>query len=75
MYCGFITVVAFGLVIPSARLEQCQVSSDQCYQQVNAVLSNIPEQWIESGVVTAYNQRCHLIPRPRPTIKKETPRG
>ena len=66
MYCGFITLVFFGIVVPSAQLEECQTSSAKCYKYVNRVLAKLPDEWIESGAVTAYNQRCYLVPKPRP---------
>ena len=66
MYCGFITIVALGIIVPSAQLQECQSSSVECYKYMNRVLAKIPDEWIESGAVTAYNQRCYLVPKPRP---------
>ena len=45
-----LTLVFFGIVVPSAQLEECQTSSAKCYIYVNAILGKLPDTWIESGV-------------------------
>ena len=66
MICGFVTVIAFGLMFPSIQVAECQRDTAECISHINYWISRIPEQYIESEAVVVYNRRCELVPRRSP---------
>ena len=76
MFCGFVSIVVFGMITPTSRLEVCQPSKPECQAYVSQWLASLPppqKVWNEETksystieIVGARNSKCALIPRQRP---------